>query len=109
MPQMARVGAIFAFEPIQSECFPPIEMRVPPLRRCAAPVGMTAEELECSSRSVLVGEIHSVGVLLARDLGGVVLDFEVGLEDLDVQDLALGGVATVGADAVEGEIAVMRF
>ena len=58
---------------------------------------------------MLVGEIHAVGVLLARDLGGIVLDFEVGLEDLDVQDLALGSVTTIGADAVEGEIAVMRF
>jgi hypothetical protein len=38
---------------------------------------------------------------------GAVLDFEVGFEDLNVDEFALHGIGTFGAGTVECEITVM--
>ena len=58
---------------------------------------------------MLVGEIHAIGVLDAGDLIGVMLDFQVGLEDLDVHQFAFFGIAALGAAALESQVAVMCF
>ena len=57
--------------------------------------------------SVLVGEVHAVGVLDAGDLVGVVLNLKLSLKDLDVHQLAFFGVAAVRAAHFEGHVAVM--
>ena len=59
--------------------------------------------------SVLVGVIHAIGILDAGDLVGDMLDFEVCLENLDMQQLAFFGVTAVGASTVEGEVPIMRL
>ena len=59
--------------------------------------------------SVLVGVVHAVGVLLARDLVGEELDFQVGLQQLDVHQLAFGSVATIGPHHLQGHVPVMRL
>ena len=59
--------------------------------------------------SVLVGEVHSIGILNAGDLVGVVLNFQVSLQDLDVHDLALFWITAIGADNFQRQISVVRF
>jgi hypothetical protein len=61
------------------------------------------------SSSVLVGVIHAIGILDAGDLVGEMLDFEICLQNLDMQQLAFFGVTAVGASTVEGEIPIMRL
>lgn len=58
---------------------------------------------------MLVGEVHAVGILLARDRPGEVLDLQVRLEQFDVQHLALRGVRAVRSHQVERQIAVVRL
>lgn len=60
-----------------------------------------------SSRSVAVCEVHAVGVLEAGDDLGAVLDFEVGLHDFDVVELALLGGFETAAATVEREVTIV--
>ena len=58
---------------------------------------------------MLVGVVHSVGVLNAGDLIGVMLNFQVGLQEFDVHDLALLGITAIGAHDFQGKVPIMRF
>ena len=58
---------------------------------------------------MLVGEIHSVGILNAGDLVGVMLNFQVSPQEFDVHDLALLGVTTIGTHDLQCKVTVMRF
>jgi hypothetical protein len=63
------------------------------------------------TRAVLVefAEVHTFGELQACDLARVVLNFEVGLEQGDVDLFAFHGIRALGAGAVEGEVTIVRF
>jgi hypothetical protein len=53
------------------------------------------------------GEFHAFSGLDASDDHGVVLNFQVGLKDFDVDGLALLRGVTLGAHAVQFEIALV--
>jgi hypothetical protein len=63
------------------------------------------------TRAVLVefAEVHTFGELQAGNLSRVVLNFEVGLKEGDVDLLAFHGISALGTSAVEGEVTVVRF
>jgi hypothetical protein len=61
------------------------------------------------NRLVAFGEIHAVSELQSGYLAGAVVHFQVGLEQFDVDHLALHGALTLSADAVQGQIAIMGF
>lgn len=58
---------------------------------------------------MLVGKVHSIGILQPGDGLGDVLNLEICLEQLDVQHLAFGRVPAIGAHQVERQVAVVRF
>ena len=55
----------------------------------------------------MIHVVVAIGVLQSGDVTGTALDFEIGFEDFDVHEFALHGIVTLGACAVESEIAVM--
>src|SRR5262245_45638868 len=55
------------------------------------------------------GEVHAISELQAGNLARPMLHFQIGLEQFDVDHLALHGGYAFGAHAVQGEIAVMGF
>ena len=59
--------------------------------------------------SVDIGEIHAIHILQAGDLAGVMLDFEIGLHDGNVNDFPLFGVLAFHPDAIKFKVAVMSF
>ena len=59
--------------------------------------------------SVGLGKIHAISELQTRDLGCPVLDFQIGLQNSNMDRFALSGVLAVHADAVKFEITVMGF
>jgi hypothetical protein len=60
-------------------------------------------------RLVYVGEIHAVGELQAGYLARVELDFQVSLQDGNVDRFALCRALALGANAIQLHIAVMGF
>jgi hypothetical protein len=54
-------------------------------------------------------EVHAFGKLQACDLAGVVLNFQVGLKESDVDLFPFHGIGALGAGAVEGKVTVVRF
>jgi len=62
-----------------------------------------------AAQSVGFGEIHAIGKLQTGNLAGVVLHFQVGLQNLDIDDLALCRAVALRPDIFQGEVAIMGF
>jgi len=54
-----------------------------------------------------ISEVHSVGILQAGDDFGTILDFQVGLHEFNVHNLALGGPIAFSTEPIKLEVSVV--
>lgn len=68
---------------------------------------LNTEEKNGKEILLLVSVIHAVRVLLPGDCIGEILNFQVGLQQFDVQQLALGGCLAIRPHLVQGQVPVV--